>query len=72
MLSKVAAAADIIPCVAEDYYLFQIDDPTDLWIRVAVKKYKLSKVAAAADVLKLTTRDVCAATGRSSKVVFLQ
>ena len=30
------------------------------------------QVAAAADVLKLTTRDVCAATGRPSKVVFLQ
>ena len=27
---------------------------------------------AAADVLKLTTREVCAATGRPSKVVFLQ
>ena len=30
------------------------------------------QVAAAADVLKLTTREVCAATGRPSKVVFLQ
>ena len=30
------------------------------------------QVAAAADVLKLTTRDVCAATERSLKVVFLQ
>jgi len=28
------------------------------------------QVAAAADVLKLTTRDVCAATGRPSKVEF--